>query len=40
MVKLVHIPRNQIFVDGKCLEHCHVQDIVGKHYGMQLVAIE
>jgi hypothetical protein len=29
----------QNFVDRKCLEHCHVQDIAGKCYGMQLVTI-
>jgi hypothetical protein len=29
VVKLVHIQRNQIFVDGKCLEHCHIQYIGG-----------
>jgi hypothetical protein len=40
VVKLVHILRNQIFTDEKCLEHCHVQDIVGKHYDMQLVVIK
>jgi hypothetical protein len=40
VVKLVHIQRNQIFSDEKCLEHYHIQDITGKHYDMQLVAIE
>jgi hypothetical protein len=40
VVKLVHILYNQFFADRKCLVHYHIQDIVGKHYDIQLVAIE
>jgi hypothetical protein len=40
VVKLVHIQRNQISTDGKCMEDYHVQDIMGKSYDMQLVTIE
>jgi hypothetical protein len=40
VVKLVRIPRTQISVDGKCLEHYHVLNIVRRCYGMQLVTIE
>jgi hypothetical protein len=36
----VHIQRNQIFTNGKCLEHYHVQDIAGNIYYMQLIVIE
>jgi hypothetical protein len=36
----VHIQLNQISAYGKCLEHYHVQDIAGKCYDMQLIAIE
>jgi hypothetical protein len=40
MVKLVHIPRTQIFTDEKCFEHYHIINIAGKCYDMQLVLIE
>jgi hypothetical protein len=40
VVKLVYILCTQISVDGKCLEHYHVLDIVGRCYNMQLVVIE
>jgi hypothetical protein len=40
VVKLVHILRTRISDDGKCLEHYHILNIVGKCYDMQLVAIE
>jgi hypothetical protein len=39
VVKLVNMQRIRISVDGKCLEHYHVQGIAGKCYDMRLVAI-
>jgi hypothetical protein len=40
VVKLVHIPHIQIFIDEKCLEHYHILNIAGKCYDIQLVTIE
>jgi hypothetical protein len=39
VVKLVHTQHTRISTDGKCLEHYHVQDIAGRCYDIQLVAI-
>jgi hypothetical protein len=40
IVKSVHTLRTRISVDGKFLEHYHIQGIAGRCYDKQLVAIE
>jgi hypothetical protein len=39
VVKSVHIQRNRISANGKCLKNYHLQSIVGKCYDMQLTTI-
>jgi hypothetical protein len=40
VMKSVRILHTRISVDGKCLEHYDVLNIVGRCYDMQLVTIE
>jgi hypothetical protein len=40
VIKSVRISHTRISVDGKCLEHYDVLNIVGRCYDMQLVTIE